>query len=248
MTDKPCSIFIGFDQREVAAFAVARHSAKRRMSTRLPIRGIVLDDVIGRGLYRREVQERCGPTGARVLWDPISDAPMSTQFAISRFLVGHLAERGWVLFMDCDVLVRISLSRLFEGLDDRKALYCVKHPEMPDVAGVKMDGQPQTTYRRKLWSSVFCLNVEHPANKALTLDLINTAPGRELHAFCWLNDYEIGELGPEWNHLVGLAGSVPTIAPRILHYTCGVPTMPGFEHCEYAEEWFKELSDWAAGH
>jgi hypothetical protein len=30
-------------------------------------------------------------------------------------------------------------------------------------------------------------NCDHPANRALTLDLINTVPGRDLHRFCWLD-------------------------------------------------------------
>jgi lipopolysaccharide biosynthesis glycosyltransferase len=244
MTDKRCSIWIGFDERETAAFAVARHSAKRRMALRYPIRGIVLDDLIGKGLYKREVQERPGPAGNKVLWDPISDAPMSTQFAISRFFAPLLAQTGWALFMDCDVLVRISLTRLFEELDDKYAVYCVKHPEMPDASGVKMDAQIQTAYRRKLWSSVMAFNVDHPANKALTLELLNTVPGRELHRFFWLNDYEIGELGPEWNYLVGIS-QPPAVTPRIAHFTMGTPNMDGHAGCEFADEWWHELTQWA---
>ena len=246
MTDKPCSVWIGFDERETAAFAVARHSAQRRMSVQLPIRGIVLDDLVARGLYRREVQERVGPNGAKVLWDPISDAPMSTAFAISRFFLPFLAERGWAIFMDSDVLVRAPINRLFDNLDDHYAVYCVKHPEMPDASGSKMSGQSQTAYKRKLWSSVVAWNVEHPAHKALTLSMLNSVPGRDLHRFSWLDDNAIGELGPEWNYLVGLSEE-PAVTPRIAHFTLGVPTQEGCSNAPYADEWWSELGLWARG-
>jgi len=246
MSDKRYSVWIGFDQREAAAFAVAKYSARRRMTLPVPVRGIVLDDLIGRGLYQREVQERPGPAGNKILWDPISDAPMSTSFAISRFFTPMLAESGWALFLDCDVLVRVSLVRLFEQLDEKFAVYCVKHPEMPDAGGVKMNQQVQVPYRRKNWSSVCVYNVDHPANKALTLEALNELPGRSLHAFSWLPDDMIGELGPEWNHLIGV-NPLPDIQPRILHYTLGIPTLPGFEDCDYSAEWWKELTAWAAG-
>jgi len=244
--DRRCSVWIGFDDREVAAFAVARHSAKRRMSTRLPIGGVVLDDLRGRGFYSREMQERLGADGTKILWDPISDAPCSTQFAISRFCVPFLAETGWALFVDCDVLIRVSVSRLFEQLDPRYAVYCVKHPEMPGVSGTKMQGQPQTPYTRKLWSSVMVWNVDHPANRALTVEAVNSLPGRDLHRLFWLDDDQIGELGPEWNHLVGI-NPMPDLAPRIVHFTQGIPLFPGYEECDFADEWRKELAHWASG-
>jgi hypothetical protein len=46
-------------------------------------------------------------------------------------------------------------------------------------------------------------NCDHPSNKKLTVEMINTLPGRDLHRFCWLEDDEIGELDPGWNWLVG---------------------------------------------
>lgn len=246
--DKRYSVWIGWDSREAAAFAVAKHSAKRRMSLRcIPVRGVVLDQLVGSGLYRREMQERQGPAGNKILWDAISDAPCSTSFAISRFFVPLLAEQGWALFTDCDVLFRFSLTRIFDELDDRYAVYCVKHPEMPDASGIKMVSQIQTAYKRKNWSSVMLFNCDHPANKALTLDLLNKAPGRDLHRFCWLDDDAIGELGPEFNYLVGVS-KAPSVPPKIVHFTRGTPDMPGFEDCEFAEEWRSELADWAAGH
>jgi hypothetical protein len=173
----------------------------------------------------------------------ISEAPMSTEFAISRFLVPHLAEDGWALFVDCDVLARVNVEELFDlAAESGKAVMCVKHKHRPPP-GVKMDGQAQTVYARKNWSSVMLFHVKHPANRSLTVDAINTLPGRDLHRFCWLDDSEIGELGPEWNWLVG--HSSPDIDPKIVHFTDGIPSFRGYESQPYADHWREELIRWA---
>jgi hypothetical protein len=78
----------------------------------------------------------------------------------------------------------------------------------------------------------------------LSPDLVNSIPGRDLHGFSWLSDDLIGELPAEWNWLVGI--SDPAIDPAIAHFTDGIPTMPGFENCAYADEWREELNRWAA--
>lgn len=232
------SIWIGYDPRESDAFAVARSSARRRTNIPIPIHGIVLPDLRAKGLYWRPTSRKEGR-----LWDDISEAPMATEFAVSRFLTAHLAEEGWALFMDADMLVRKDLCRLFDQADKSKAVMVVKHNHQPPE-GVKMDGQAQTRYARKNWSSVMLFNASHPANKALTVDLVNTVPGRDLHRFCWLDDDLIGELDVSWNWLVG--HSDPSVEPNIVHFTDGVPSMPGYENSPYAGEWWSELHRWAA--
>jgi hypothetical protein len=234
------SIYIGFDPREADAFAVARESIRRRLNVPIPIHGIVLDEMRRKGLYRRPTQR---PNGK--LWDEISEAAMSTEFAISRFLTPILAKEGWALFVDCDVLARTNVEELFRlaEVQTDKAVVCVKHNFSPPP-GVKMDGQEQTRYARKNWSSVMLFNVAHPANKGLTVDLINMAPGRDLHRFCWLVDSEIGEIGPEWNFLVGYTKGVEN--PKIVHFTSGLPSTRGYDECEFASEWFAELYRWVA--
>lgn len=233
-----CSIWIGFDPREAAAFAVARHSISRRMTVRFPIRGVVLPDLQARGLYTRPIELRDG-----IMWDTISDAPMSTQHACARFLVPHLAGDGWALFCDGDVLALSNLTRIFDGLDPAKAIYCVQHRHEP-AGDDKMDGQKQTRYVRKNWSSVMIWNVRHDANKVLTPDVVNSVAGRDLHRFFWLDDELIGELDPAWNFLVGV--SDPTINPKIAHFTEGCPDMPGYEDVPFADEWRAELAHWAS--
>jgi hypothetical protein len=234
------SVWVGFDPREACAFAVCKHSIQRCMTQPIPVKGIVLSQMRERGLYYRPTEVRSNGQ----LWDTISEAPMSTEFAISRFLTPHLARSGWAIFMDCDVLARTSLARLFEQRKDKYAVMVVKHDHDPDYS-VKMDGQAQTRYSRKNWSSVMLFNVDHPANKAL--DLINEAAGRDLHAFCWLEDHQIGALDPSWNYLVGHTKLPEGKAPGLVHYTDGIPSMRGYEECEFADEFRAELEAWACG-
>lgn len=237
-------MWIGFDRREADAFAVARYSARQNCALRcIPIKGLVLPDLQKRGLYTRPTEYKPSAVDRPILWDKISDAPMSTEFALTRFLVPHLAGRGWAMFMDCDVLVRGDVGKLFEELDPTKALYCVKHDYEPSRK-TKMDGQIQTNYKRKNWSSVMIFNCDHPANKALTLDLINTARGLELHKMIWLADCDIGELDPAWNYLVGEQEAPEN--PKIVHFTNGGPWMRGYDDVPYSDEWREYQNRWAA--
>lgn len=235
---KKLSIWIGYDPREAAAFAVARASIKRHATIPVPIHGLVLDDLRAKGLYTRPHERR----GCQ-LWDVISDAPCATEFSNSRFLVPHLAGSGWALFMDCDMLVRGNIRELFDLCDPEKAVMVVKHNHQPPE-GVKMDGQMQTRYARKNWSSVIAFNCDHPANKAMTLEMVNVLPGRDLHRFCWLPDDLIGALPVEWNWLAG--HSDPAVDPKIVHHTEGSPCLPGYEDAPFADEWRAELARWAA--
>lgn len=227
------SIWIGYDRRERAAYHVARRSIAAHWGEAIAIKAVCLPDLMMRGLYSRPTLFLPG-RGESVMWDQISDAPMSTEFAISRFLVPILARTGWALFMDCDVMLRAPIEELFALADPRYALMCVQHAPQP-AAARKMDGQPQLAYRRKNWSSVMLINCDHPANRALDLDLVNGAPGRDLHGFCWLADDLIGALPGEWNHLVGV--DAPRPDAKLAHFTLGCPDMAGYEACEHAEEW-----------
>lgn len=235
------SVWIGWDPREAPAFAVARHSVRRHLfpDPNIPVEALVLDDLKDRGLYTRPTEQRGNQT-----WDLISDAPVSTEFSNSRFLVPYLARNRsrWALFMDCDVLVRANLSQLFRLTDNRFAAMVVKHDHRP-TSDTKMDGQAQTNYSRKNWSSICMWNVEHPSNRKLTPDLVSSVPGRDLHRFCWLADDEIGELPPRWNWLAG--HSDPKIDPAIVHHTSGSPYLPGFQDAPFAQEWRDELARWA---
>lgn len=225
-------LYIGYDSREKEAFSVAAKTAREFGIEPMPLyeNRLRLSGMLTR------------PTDTRnETWDFASSAPQSTEFAIARFFVPLLAHSGWAMFVDCDVVFLHNPATLMCDLDENKAVYCVKHRNLSkqeDVGGtVKMDGRTQTVYRRKLWSSVMIFNCDHPANWRLNLTTLNTWPGRDLHAFGWLNDSEIGDLPPEANWLVGLQDKPEN--PIIAHFTLGTPNMPGRENTEYAELWFK---------
>ena len=226
------SIYIGFDPSEAAAYWVAAASIRRHLSTAIPLNSLELTELQRRGLYTRPHEQRCGQ-----LHDTISNHPMSTEFANSRFLVPHLAKEGWALFIDCDVLIRGALVELFDQADERYAVMCVKHDYQP-TSKRKMDGKTQSVYSKKNWSSVMLFNCNHTANQRLTLQWVNYATGRALHGFEWLEPYQIGDLDVRWNYLVGHSHC---LAPKIVHWTEGGPWLDEYRWTEYAEEWFAAL-------
>lgn len=220
-------VYIGYDAREHAAYQVAAKTAEDYGCSVFPVYEDRLRTI---GVLTRPLDRRGG------MWDLNSNAPQSTEFAISRFAVPLLAHSGWALGVDCDVVFMLDPHQLERYQDDSKAVLVVKHSPLNSMA-LKMDGQVQTVYPRKNWSSVVLWNVDHPANKRLNLSTLNQWPGRDLHAFGWLADDEIGELPPEANWLVGVQPKPER--PIIAHFTLGVPVMPGHENDEHAEIWTK---------
>lgn len=227
-------VFIGYDPRENEAFEVCRHSIHRRSSVPVHSAPIRLADVRARGLYWRKHTKR----GVQ-LWDDISDAPMATEFSNSRFLTPFLASDDWALFCDCDFLFLEDIARLFDQADPHYAVMCVKHEHAPNET-VKMDGQMQTIYRRKNWSSLMLFNTRHKGNKRLTVEMVNTLPGRDLHRFCWLEDDEIGALDPGWNYIPGVTPE--GVIPAAIHYSVEAPWFTDQGNCDFAEEWRNELA------
>lgn len=222
----PVTVYIGFDEREAEAFRVAEHSI-RRHSAFTEIVPLDAGRLAAFGLLRRP-QDRRGVT-----YDIRSNAPQATDFAISRFLVPHLCQSGWALFVDCDVVALSDVQDLFEIADPSKAVMVVKHEHVG--GGTKMDGQVQTSYPRKNWTSVMLVNCDHPANRRLSLQDVNERPGRDLHGLYWLNDSEIGELPAGWNWLVGVQPKPAEL--RIAHFTLGGPWIPGWSGAEHDEIW-----------
>lgn len=254
----PLRIYMGWDMREQRAYRVADFSLQRASSEPLLITPLMRWNLMEQGLLRRPVGmlqkgrhmmiydgriERRVVTAAAggQMWDDISCAPMATEFAMSRFLVPILAQTGWCLFVDCDVVCMADPAELFALADNRYAVMCVKHSLQKEDVTLKMDGQLQTSYARKNWSSVILWNCDHPAHKALTLDLINTAAGRALHRFCWLPDDAIGDLPPEWNWLVNVTPR--PAAPKLAHFTLGGPWLSQWKGAEHDNLWLEFAAD-----
>jgi len=236
---EPLRIFMGWDSRELEAYKVAVRSLRRHTTRPLDITPLVLPKLELAGLMRRPRRPGVAPGS---LWDTISDAPMSTEFAISRFLTPILAQSGWALFMDADMVALADVAELFALADDDKAVMCVQHEvNWPAGHAVKMDGQPQVAYLRKNWSSVMLFNCDHPKNLGLNLDMINGRPGRDLHAFCWLDDHDIGALPGEWNWLVNVEPR--PAAPKLAHFTLGGPWFPDWKRQPHDDIWLGASQD-----
>ena len=225
-------IYIGYDPREDEAYRVAEYSLRRHASRPFTVTPLHLERLQACGLAQRPYRIH-----RNSLWDVLSDAPMSTEFANTRFLTPILAQSGWAMFLDCDMLFLGDVARLFALADPQYAVMCVKHRHEP-AETEKMDGCEQTRYGRKNWSSVMLFNCDHPSNRALDLKLVNGVPGRDLHQFCWLADEEIGELPPQWNWLVGVQPKPDGV--QLAHYTLGLPFMPGYERAEHSDLWWAE--------
>jgi lipopolysaccharide biosynthesis glycosyltransferase len=172
-----------------------------------------------------------------------ADKLASTEFTFTRFLIPELANfNGWAVFMDCDMILTTDIKELFDQADDRYAVMCVKH-DYKVKEEFKMDGQKQTIYPRKNWSSVVLWNCGHPSNKVVDQDMVNEKElnGAYFHRFNWLNDEEIGELDHTWNYLVGVYDDIEK--PNIIHYTEGGPWFENYRDCEFNELWKQELYD-----
>ena len=213
------NFFIGYDSRETIAYHVLAHSILRRSSVPVSIAPVMKTQL--RGRYTRAP----GPTE-------------STEFSLSRFLVPFLSDyRGWSIFVDCDMLCRADVAELGAQTERHKdkALLVCKHDYVPKTERKFLD-QVQTKYPRKNWSSLMLFNNERC--KALSADYVNAAPGLDLHGFTWIDDASIGELALDWNWLVDEYPHNP--AAKFVHYTLGGPWFPGYQNCDYADEWRRE--------
>lgn len=218
-------VFVGWDSREDIAYQVCKHSIIKRQP-----------DAKVSPLKQKELRSK------EIYWRSI-DPLASTEFTFTRFLIPYLMNyEGWAVFCDCDIIFVTDIKELFDQADDKFAVMCVKHDYTPQE-GIKMDGQRQTIYPRKNWSSVVLWNCGHPSNKKLTKEMVNDLDltGAYFHRFSWLNDDEIGEIKTEWNWLVGWHQEPKDGKPKAIHYTEGGPWFENYRNCEYSQEWKAEL-------
>ena len=216
-------VFVGYDTREDIAYQVCKHS----ILTKQP-------DADVRPLKQKELRE------AGWYNRPI-DKLASTEFTFTRFLIPELTNfKGWAVFMDCDMILTTDINELFDQADDKYAVMCVQH-DYKVKEEFKMDGQKQTIYPRKNWSSVVLWNCGHPSNAKLTQDEVNSNElnGAYFHRFSWLKDEEIGELDHTWNYLVGVYDDIEK--PKLIHYTEGGPWFENYRNCEFSDLWKDNL-------
>ena len=216
-------VFVGYDPREDIAYQVCKHSILTKQPD-AEVRPLIQKELRDAGWYTRPV-----------------DKLASTEFTFTRFLVPELCNfEGWALFIDCDMILTTDIAELFAQADDQYAVMCVQHDYKPKE-GTKMDGQTQTVYPRKNWSSAMLINCGHPSNQQLDMDLVNSPEinGAYLHRFSWLKDEEIGELDHTWNYLVGVYDDIEK--PKLIHYTEGGPWFENYRNCEFHQLWKDEL-------
>ncbi len=219
--------FIGYDSKEDIAYRVCKYSLLKRASINIKVFSLKLDELVAKKFYTRSI-------------DPLA----STQFTYSRFLVPRLTNyNGWAVFCDCDFVFLDDVSMLVKDLDTSKAVYCVKHDYTPKEKH-KMDGQKQTIYPRKNWSSFIVYNCSHPSTKNLTIDKVNNESGAYLHQFKWCKDEEIGSLDERWNYLEGWTSNHNKSKPFAVHYTRGGPWFQEWQDVEFAQEWLSERDEY----
>ncbi len=221
------NFFIGYDAKEDIAYRVCKYSLLKRSSIDVKVTSLKLDELIARDLYTRTI-------------DPLA----STQFTYSRFLVPKLMNfEGWAVFCDCDFIFLADVADLIKNLDNSKAVYCVQHDYTPKEKH-KMDGQKQTIYPRKNWSSFIVFNCSHSSTKNLSVETVNNESGAFLHQFKWCKDEEIGSLDERWNWLEGWTSNHNKSKPCAVHYTRGGPWFSEWQDVEFADEWKKEREEY----
>lgn len=161
----------------------------------------------------------------------------SNKFIYSRFLTPYLCDfQGRAIYADGDMVCNTDISELVKIFDDSKAVQLVKH-DYHTKYPKKYLGNKNENYPRKNWSSLIFFNCQHPANKILTPEFIQSKDGKFLHRFSWLKDEEIGELEKSWNYLAIEYDHKPKA--KLIHYTLGTPCFKQFKYSDMSDIWWK---------
>jgi hypothetical protein len=216
-------IFIGWDSKYPDVSEVCAYSLINRSSIPVKIFYLKLSELQTAGVYYRP-----------------SDPLASTEFTYSRFLTPYLSgHEGIAIYCDNDFLWLDDVAKLIKTAVKDYPLHCVHHFHCPPEKE-KMDGQSQTQYPRKNWSSLMLFDCSHPLNRILDVDTVNKQPGSYLHQMQWLPDDMIGKLDQRWNWLEGWYPVVNTDQLGAIHYTRGGPWLAQWRHCDFAENWLQE--------
>jgi len=209
-------IFIGYDPKEDIAYKALVKSIEDKTTTPFQIIPLNIRDL---DMFDRY------------------DERQSNEFSFTRFLVPYLSNYdGISIYMDCDMMLREDLSEVLNNLE-YKPVHVVKH-DYTSKYDTKFLGTKQYNYPRKNWSSFVIWNCNHPSNKVVTPEFVNTADAKVLHRFLFLSDDEIGELDVRWNWLVGEYDNPPADVKNV-HWTIGGPWFNDFKDSDFAQEWFE---------
>jgi len=219
MKSKLINIFVGFDQKESIAYHAFVQSLIDSSSIPLSITPLAENNL---NIYNEKHLDG------------------TNKFTYSRFLVPYLMNfKGWAIYFDGDMVCLSDIKDLIRNFDTNKAVSVIKH-DYKTKNSVKYFGQKNEDYPRKNWSSVIIWNCEHPKNKILTPDFIESMDGAFLHRFKWLDNVEIGELDKKWNWL---AVEYPEIKDaNLIHYTLGTPCFEEYKNTSMANYWKKAFN------
>ena len=212
------NVYIGFDEAESTAYHTLCHSIIENASAPVRISPICSN-------HFKEFFNRA------------RDPRQSNDFSFTRFLVPYLNNyHGHAIFMDCDMMLRTDIFKVFEEITEQDAISVVKHDYTPSEK-IKYLNQKQYAYPRKNWSSFVVWNCGHTDNRLLTPEFVEKATGLELHRFTWLNDADIGALDVRWNWLVGDYNEPPKDVHNV-HWTVGGPYFNEYARVDFSSEWF----------
>lgn len=217
---EPLKIFVGFDPREAVAYHVCCQSIIDKVSRPVEIHPLALH------MFADDYQEKHGDG--------------TNAFIYSRFLIPWLCRwSGFAIFLDGDMLVRSDIAELWNLRRPDLGVQCVQHAYKTKYP-VKYLGNANRDYPRKNWSSVMIFNCGYFPNRALTPEFVASKDGAYLHRMGWLDDNQIGELPPEWNHLT-MEFHRDDMA-KLLHYTIGIPAFHEYADQEGGQEWRDTLT------
>ena len=218
-------VFAGYDPRVPQGFEVFRHSVERHASGPVAVIPLDQDKLRVQGVCTRPQDERA-----------------STPFSLTRFLIPSLCGfRGAAVFCDgSDMLMTRDVYELVGQTSLSCPVWCVQHDYHPRQAPKFFD-QAQHDYPRKNWSSVMVFHCGECTN--LNQGAANTLEPSSLHQLLWARQDRIGSLPLEWNWLAGedeYRWDNFERPPALIHYTLGLPVVPGAIKTEFDNLWFSE--------
>lgn len=98
----PLKVMIGFDQVESVAAHTLMYSILSRSSKPISFTPIFVNNL--KDIYTRK-----------------RDSKQSNEFSFTRFLTPYLSNyEGWSLFLDCDMMLNVDITEIFELADPEK--------------------------------------------------------------------------------------------------------------------------------